>query len=211
MRRSPRFKFMSRHSHFVAFMCRATHLSLHSCVASLTFGRIHVSRHISITQFMCRATQASRRSCATPHTFRRIHVSSYDGRLEGIHFKKHSVGYLRVNNDTQKDQIFYRWKQRQIWPNMTNCTQLALSVRKFADEGVAPFYIRKVLGLNPDSDIGYSNLNSCFFSDTPSNRRSSASTRVTIATSLESVICRSSHHSTLQSTSAGNTVINHSP
>jgi len=72
---------------------------------------------------------------------------------------------------------------------MTNGIQLALSVRTFADDGVAPFYIRKVLGLNPYSDIGYSNLNSCFFSDTPGNRWSSVSTQAMIATCFQSVIC----------------------
>jgi len=77
--------------------------------------------------------------------------------------------------------------------------------------GVAPFYIWKVLDLSPDADIGYSNWNSCFFSDTSGNRRSSASTRTTRATCFHSVIYRSSHHSTLQATSAGNTVVNQSP
>ena len=86
----------------------------------------------------------------------------------------------------------------------TQCTE----VRR---QGIALFYIRKVLDLNADSDIGYYTRNSCFFSDTPGNSRSSASTRATIATCFRSVNGRSSHQSTLQATSDGNTVVNQSP
>ena len=96
---------MSRHALITAFIGGATHVWSQSCVAPYKFGGVHVSRHTRFALFMCRATQVWRRSCVTPHKFRRIHVLSYDGRLEGIHFRKHSVGYLRVNNDTQKGKI----------------------------------------------------------------------------------------------------------
>ena len=99
---------VSCHTLITAFMRRATHVRPHLCVATQTFRRIHVSRHISIAPFMCRSTHVLWRSCFEPHTFRRIHVSTYDGRLDGIPFRKHSVGYLRVNKDTQQATIFYR-------------------------------------------------------------------------------------------------------
>ena len=100
---------VSRHTLITAFMCRATHVQPHLCVAPQTFRRIHVSRHISVAPFMCRSTHVWRRSCVEPHTFRRIHLSSYEGRLVGIHFRKHTVGYLRVNNDKRQAKIvFYR-------------------------------------------------------------------------------------------------------
>jgi hypothetical protein len=98
---------VSRHTLITAPTCRATHVRPHFCVAPQMYRRINLSRHLSIAPFMCRSTHVWRRSCVEPHTFRRIHVSSHDGRLEGIHFRKHSVGYLRVNH-TKQSKIFYR-------------------------------------------------------------------------------------------------------
>ena len=60
-----------------AFMCRATCLSLHSCVAPHAYHCIHMSRHTYFTSFMCRATRLSLHSCVAPLPFGRIHASHH--------------------------------------------------------------------------------------------------------------------------------------